>query len=175
MTSLPPLGQSVPIPIDQSFLEAMKKGVQSAQQSAAASAAVPSVPPAPAPVNPSYSPGSGLTTGTMGLFNTDPFLNVDLPDSIPMEQQLAEAGISNEGAPFQLRAQVSRAGLTDPENQKAVVEYNLKRYFKDIAGDKLAIGLRVLSEAYSNPTFNISTLVILFAVEDSGNNLALIP
>ena len=32
-----------------------------------------------------------------------------------------------------------------------------------------------MSEAYSNPTFNISTLVILFAVEDSGNNLALIP
>ena len=141
MSSLPPLGQSVPI--DQAFLNAMTQGLQSAQQSAATSAAIPS--PAPAPVRPAYSPGSGLTTGTMGLFNTDPFADVGLPDKISMEQQLSEAGISNEGAPFQLRAEVSRAGLTDPANQKSVVEFNLRRFFKDkgLIGDDYDFGVRL--------------------------------
>ena len=71
MSSLPPLGQSVPI--DQAFLNAMTQGLQSAQQSAAASAAVPTVA-TPASVSPAYTPGTapqGL--GQLGAFQIDPF------------------------------------------------------------------------------------------------------
>ena len=44
-----------------------------------------------------------------------------------------------------------------------------------MTGHRLAIGRKVLSDGYSNPTFNISTFLILLLLEDSGNILAFIP
>ena len=48
-------------------------------------------------------------------------------------------------------------------------------FFVDITGAKLAIGRKVLSDGYSNPTFSISTFSILLVLEDSGKILAFIP
>ena len=141
MSSLPPLGQSVPI--DQAFLNAMTQGLQSAQQSAAVTASSPTVPSAAqqTAINPAV-------VGALGPYQIDPYASEFgeiIPISVPMEQQLAEAGISNAGAPFQLRAEVSRAGLTDPANQKAVVEFNLQRFFKNqnLIDDNYDFGVRL--------------------------------
>ena len=48
-------------------------------------------------------------------------------------------------------------------------------FFVLTTGDNLAIGLKVLSDAYSNPIFKISVFSILLLVVDDGNNLAFIP
>ena len=45
----------------------------------------------------------------------------------------------------------------------------------EIIGDINASGLRVLSDEYSNPGFNILTLLILLIFVESGIKLALIP
>ena len=51
----------------------------------------------------------------------------------------------------------------------------LSEFFVLITGDNFAIGVKVLSDAYSNPIFKISVFSILLLVVDDGNNLAFIP
>ena len=51
----------------------------------------------------------------------------------------------------------------------------LSEFFILITGDNCAIGVKVLSDAYSNPIFKISVFSILLLVVDDGNNLAFIP
>ena len=48
-------------------------------------------------------------------------------------------------------------------------------FITEIIGDTNASGLRVLSDEYSKPGFNILTLLILLIFVESGIKLALIP
>ena len=56
-----------------------------------------------------------------------------------------------------------------------VIDVILSESFIVTVGDNFAIGVKVLSDAYSNPIFNISVFSILLLVFDDGNSLAFIP
>lgn len=134
--------------------------LQQSSNNAKANAGLPSVnqnvPPAPALVRP-IRPGEmgssfydrfgnvGVAgAGSLGMLSPeDAFLLGAAPKS--KQQLVEESGILNEGIPTELRFDLSKTTLFDPELQKKNVDYNLRRYFEGegLITDDYDFGLRV--------------------------------
>lgn len=85
------------------------------------------------------------TPGLAGASIPNPEDDFIQPMREPIEAKLQRAGVLNEGAPTDLRFQLSTSTLFDPKLQTKNVEHNLKRYFKDagLTDDEYDFGVRV--------------------------------
>ena len=151
--------------------------LQRLQKSAAQAVTTSSIPTPPAVNNvesqPTYLPTIGV--GMAALAEDIDFDPAPLTKS--KAQLTEEAGILNEGIPTDLRFDLSTTTLFNEDLQKKNVEYNLKRYFKDIAGEGYDFGLRVgpISERleFKDPRFNGKYNVLdPFGVKDIVGDIA---